>query len=622
MDISEFSNLRREIIDGYHDLENLSAQLGNEHVKSELHKGENSLMEDKFKLVVVGEFSRGKSTFINALLGQRILPAKSDPTTTTINRISYGESKKFILHYRDATPDVEISESEFKDITAENVDEESSNESVARSAVSRIAYAEIHYPLEICKNGIEIIDTPGTNDLDQVREEITFNFIPEADAAIILLDAEQLLSASEIDFLKERVLENDISKIFFVINFKDRLYKHKDPLFQGQRILKTAETELTKYVSNPRVYLVSSKLALNFRLARISANFKGKVPDSFEETGFGDFEHALAEYLVKEKSADKLKKYVRRAVHLSDDLIAQTIRVEESSLGLDSAQLQRQVEQLKPHLERVKYEAHRLFDDLDFRLKKIVENSTLQYELGLEKISRQAQRSLNSYSGELRAESVAHAIELVVAPLQQQNELSIRNEITDRLEEEMRTVRQRLQTIFKEETKNQQLVIAKDESSRSLIVANQSFTLDHVSTEDSALIGGGLILGGLAIAVNIPFIAIPAVIFGGKYFLQQFENYRRENFLSKVSIQIRERYATIIPQQVRQFESVVNAQLTTLVDSFKQEIDGKISAVEKQLDRLLSERSRTIQNENARRAELKSYEQRIKNIQRKLEKLA
>ena len=185
----------------------------------------------------------------------------------------------------------------------------------------------------------------------------------------------------------------------------------------------------------------------------------------------------------------------------------------------------------------------------------------------------------------------------------------------------MLTVRQKLQTLFKEEYKNQQLVAVKGEENRSLVIATQSFTLDPVSNEETNLLGGGLILGGLAIVVNIPFIAIPAVIFGGKHFLQQFENYKRENFLSKVSVQIRERYATIIPQQVRQFESVLNNQMATLVDSFKQEIDGKISAVEVQLDRLLSERNRTVQSENARRTELKLYEQKIRDIQRKLKTL-
>ena len=614
MDMSKFLSIRQNTVAAYNDLEDLSMQLGNEHVRNELQKGEQLLLEDSFKLVVVGEFSRGKSTFINAMLGQKVLPAKTDPTTTMINRISYGSEKKFTLHYRDDTPANEIDETSFKSIVAEDADEEKSIES-AYAEVSRIAYAEIHYPIDICKNGIELIDTPGTNDLDQVREEITFKFIPEADAAIFLLSAEQILSGNEVDFLKERIISNDISKIFFVINFKDRL---GNPDIDGQRIVQLAEKELKKYVPHPRIYLVSSKLALNFRLAHSSKESKGKLPPSFEDTGFVEFERDLAEYLINEKSADKIKKYVSRAIHLGEDLIMQTIRVEQSSLGFDSSRLQQQIEQFKPQLEKIKYESNRLFDNLELHLQMLVQNFARKYEFGLENISRHAQSVLNSYSGELRAESVAHAIELAIAPLQQQNEISLRNEITDQLETEIQSVKRKLQSIFKEEMKNQSLIVVRGEESRALAVQSQSFTLDPVSTENISLIGSGLILGGLVVAIHVPFIAIPVAIFGGRHFLQQFENYRRENFLSKVSVQIRERYAKIIPQQVKQFESALNNQVVNLIDSCKKEIDGKVSAVEMQLDRLLSERKRAEQNENARRAELKVFEQKIRDLQRKL----
>ena len=55
--------------------------------------------------------------------------------------------------------------------------------------LGNIAYTELRYPLEFTRGGVELIDTPGTNDLDQAREEITLRFIPQADAAIMLLSA-------------------------------------------------------------------------------------------------------------------------------------------------------------------------------------------------------------------------------------------------------------------------------------------------------------------------------------------------------------------------------------------------------------------------------------------------
>ena len=137
--------------------------------------------------------------------------------------------------------------------------------------LGNIAYTELRYPLEFTRGGVELIDTPGTNDLDQAREEITLRFIPQADAAIMLLSAEQILARSEMDFLRERILKSDISKIFFVVNFKDRLADPAD----GERILNLAREQLQGLVNQPRLFLVSSRGALNWRRAGAGEVFRG-----------------------------------------------------------------------------------------------------------------------------------------------------------------------------------------------------------------------------------------------------------------------------------------------------------------------------------------------------------
>ena len=76
------------------------------------------LAKEKFELVVVGEFSRGKSTFINAMLGRTILPVSKNPTTTVISKIVYGGQPAYTLHSKTGQPDQPLTEAEFSRLVA------------------------------------------------------------------------------------------------------------------------------------------------------------------------------------------------------------------------------------------------------------------------------------------------------------------------------------------------------------------------------------------------------------------------------------------------------------------------------------------------------------------------
>lgn len=79
------------------------------------------LADERFNLVIIGEFSRGKSTFINALLGTNILPASANPTTNIISKIVYGKQPKYVLFYKDGKQQ-EISKEAFDLIKAQTED--------------------------------------------------------------------------------------------------------------------------------------------------------------------------------------------------------------------------------------------------------------------------------------------------------------------------------------------------------------------------------------------------------------------------------------------------------------------------------------------------------------------
>ena len=149
------------------------------------------LEEDLFRVGIVGEFSAGKSTFLNALLGSRVLPASIRPTTATIVRLSWGK-----------VPNVEIV---YSDKDSEFIDFEKLNTFVTErknpSNELRVSEVRIRYPLPILKNGIELIDTPGVSSLIESHTKTTYDLIPTCDAVLLPATARQSFSESIGDFL-------------------------------------------------------------------------------------------------------------------------------------------------------------------------------------------------------------------------------------------------------------------------------------------------------------------------------------------------------------------------------------------------------------------------------------
>jgi len=119
-------------------------------------------MDELFLLVVVGEYNSGKSTFINALLGDEVFAMGDLPTTRAISILRYGE----------AGPPETIGE-----------------------------HVQLfHYPLEALRD-LDIVDTPGTNSIERMEEAITREFVPRADLLLFVTSLLQPLTASELDFL-------------------------------------------------------------------------------------------------------------------------------------------------------------------------------------------------------------------------------------------------------------------------------------------------------------------------------------------------------------------------------------------------------------------------------------
>lgn len=262
------------------------------------------LREAPFRVLVLGEFSRGKSTFVNALLRDKVLPSSVRPTTAVISAIRNGPARRAVVHYRD--PDREAYSIPLPD---EKVAKSLSVLTAKNDQAPAIERVEIEIPVPGLALPLEIIDTPGVNDIDTQREEITYGYLARADAAIMLLDLHQPLSASEQRFLQERVLANDIRKLLFAVNKVDQA-----DVATRNKALAYIERQLQELsrIESPVIVPVAAKPALKAWTSNDHALLESSLFPAFEER--------LHEFLVEASGTARLTTAQHRVERLAAGL--------------------------------------------------------------------------------------------------------------------------------------------------------------------------------------------------------------------------------------------------------------------------------------------------------------
>jgi small GTP-binding protein len=218
-------------------------------------------MDELFLLVVVGEYNTGKSTFINSLLGDEVFAMGDLPTTRVISILRHGE----------AGPPEALS---------------------AHLLVYR-------YPLDVLHD-LEIVDTPGTNSIERMEEDITRGFVPRADLVLFVTSLLQPLTASELDFLGH--IREWGKKVVFVVNGVDR--RNSDDQVDRVREYLTREIQARLGGPAPTLYFVSALRALRAKLARKNGAASDGAADARDE--YASLERYLLETL-RERERIRLK---------------------------------------------------------------------------------------------------------------------------------------------------------------------------------------------------------------------------------------------------------------------------------------------------------------------------
>ena len=133
------------------------------NLTEEVTKISRNLQSQCFRVAVVGEFSKGKSTLLNALLGEEIQPVRDIPCSGTVTILKYGSQRRVICRYKDGREE-EISPTQYQDKASISEDAAlgSCEDEIINSEIKEIIFE--HPELELCRNGVEIIDSPGLNE--------------------------------------------------------------------------------------------------------------------------------------------------------------------------------------------------------------------------------------------------------------------------------------------------------------------------------------------------------------------------------------------------------------------------------------------------------------------------
>ncbi|MBN1946823.1 MAG: dynamin family protein [Bradymonadales bacterium] len=192
-------------------LERLAIEAGAENLAKEVLTLSTRIREGLFYVACVGQFKRGKSSLLNALVGEVLLPVGVVPVTAVVTVLRHGQRRAARLRmegsgWRNIDPD------ELTDYVAEERNPEN------KKGVDAV---EVFTPSPLLASGMCLVDTPGIGSVFTGNTEATRAFVPHVDAALVVLGADPPISADELDLVEE--IANHCPNLLFVLSKADKL---------------------------------------------------------------------------------------------------------------------------------------------------------------------------------------------------------------------------------------------------------------------------------------------------------------------------------------------------------------------------------------------------------------
>jgi GTPase SAR1 family protein len=536
-----------------------------------------------YSIVLLGEFNRGKSTILNALLAQELLPTDVLPTTAAIHLLRFSKNPLLRAHFRN---------NEIKDLplSAETLRNFCSIESA-----KALEYLEIGVPAPILADGVVFIDTPGVDDLNQHRAEVTYGFVPRSDAVIFVLDATTAVRRTEVEFLESAILASGIERLVFLANFADLLDTD-----EVNELVTTIRNRLASVIGDGGrpVFLVSAQQALQARL-----NNDERL---WAESGFPAFFDFLASIRSDgPRSLSKAKQFVKRA-HAIISRIAMDLDRHGELCAASDVDLQKQLTALTRLSDATQVRRDRIAEwigDREREILAIVGKSLLTLT---EQIEEEVKDVILEYRGPQFRELVEQRIPSMIKRRVKSWAESHADAISKLLAQMNREIFSALERQFNQE-------LSRPYDPARVEIAQPSFfvSADDVSNSN---IKAGLVVGGLAgvlMLAGAPML-IPIIGMAGLPYLQG----------TMLEHRLNQAKAKVLPETTRAVREGMDAFAGGILNALQSEIRSLRTAAESVYDREIGVEQQRIERELAGRThEHHKLENRSRTVSNQRERL-
>lgn len=331
-----------------------------------LQAGADRLRQGRFVVLLIGCFSSGKSSVLNALLGQSVLPVKVNPCTAILTELRYGAHPSVQVHHHHGESQT-LDPADFLHTYQIQTPGPSDAQPDRFADIDR---AVVRWPLPLLRDGVALIDTPGLDD-DPARTARTLRSLPEADAVIFVLNATRFLTELERTTLTRELLPLGLNNLFFPVTMNDLIDKLSQQPEQDRRALRARAARVLDPLCeveghgrfDQRFFLLDARGALRARAT-------GDTPrdpvdaEALARSGFPPFEASLEHFLVHERGRAQLL----RGLALAERILAGIERQEaldRATAQASVAELRARHEALTPQLAALSQVAERVAESVD-----------------------------------------------------------------------------------------------------------------------------------------------------------------------------------------------------------------------------------------------------------------